>query len=128
MRKALLSAADVVVLDLEDAVSPDMKEIGRKNVVDLLHEIVNGGIQPYGTVCVRINCMKSSAWGMHDLRALSGVKCDAILLPKVEDVSIVELAIETLDNGTKWEITNKPTAVWVMIETARGVQRDSFPT
>ena len=123
MRKALLSAADVVVLDLEDAVSPDQKEIARKNVVDLLHEIVAGTTQPYGTVCVRINCMKNTTWGMHDLRAISAVKCDAVLLPKVEDVSIVETAIETLESGTKWEISNKPTSVWVMIETARGVQR-----
>ena len=123
MRKALLSAADVVILDLEDAVSPDMKEIGRKNVVELLHEISAGTTQPYGTVCVRINCMKSTTWGMHDLRAISAVKCDAVLLPKVEDVSIVDMAIETLENGAKWEIGTKPTSVWVMIETARGIQR-----
>ena len=37
--KAARSAADVVFLDLEDAVAPDQKVQARRNIVQALHEI-----------------------------------------------------------------------------------------
>jgi citrate lyase subunit beta/citryl-CoA lyase len=123
MRKALLSAADVVIFDLEDAVSPDSKDEARANVMTLLSELTSSTAKRNGTVCVRVNCLKTSQWGMHDLRALAKVKVDAVLLPKVEDVSIVQTALDTLDDGALWELSSLPTSLWCMIETPRGVQR-----
>ena len=49
--KAARSAADVVFLDLEDAVAPDHKVQARKNIVQALHEIDWGD----KTLTVRIN-------------------------------------------------------------------------
>ena len=37
--KAAKSAADVIFLDLEDAVAPDRKEQARKNIIQALHEV-----------------------------------------------------------------------------------------
>ena len=123
MRKALLSAADVVVFDLEDAVSPDNKETARANVMKVLGDLASSTTKRHGTVCVRVNCLKTTQWGVHDLRALASVKCDAVLLPKVEDVSIVQTALDALDDGAPWDLACIPTYLWCMIETPRGVQR-----
>ena len=49
--KAARSAADVVFLDLEDAVAPDQKMQARKNIVQALHEVDWGD----KTLTVRIN-------------------------------------------------------------------------
>ena len=49
--KAAQSAADVVFLDLEDAVAPDQKESARKNVIQAINEIDWGT----KTLSVRIN-------------------------------------------------------------------------
>src|SRR3546814_16437587 len=50
-KKAAESAADVVFLDLEDAVAPDDKEQARKNIVKALNEVDWGS----KTLSVRIN-------------------------------------------------------------------------
>ena len=49
--KAAASAADVVFLDLEDAVAPDDKEQARKNVIEAINDIDWGDT----TLSVRIN-------------------------------------------------------------------------
>ena len=51
IEKAAEASADVVFLDLEDAVAPDDKEQARKNIVKALNEIDFGR----KTVSVRIN-------------------------------------------------------------------------
>ena len=51
--KAAKSAADVVFLDLEDAVAPDDKEQARKNIIQALNDIDWKGAGK--TVSVRIN-------------------------------------------------------------------------
>ena len=51
MEKAAKGTADVVFLDLEDAVAPDEKEQARKQVIEALHELDWEG----KTVSVRIN-------------------------------------------------------------------------
>jgi citrate lyase subunit beta/citryl-CoA lyase len=50
-----------------------------------------------------------------DLRAAAAAGADAVLLPKVEDVSMVQRAFAALEGA--------PTAIWVMIETPLGVLR-----
>ena len=53
MEKAAKGSADVVFLDLEDALAPDEKEQARKNVIEALHELDWSG----KTVSVRINVL-----------------------------------------------------------------------
>ncbi len=49
--KAAKSAADVIFLDLEDAVAPDEKEQARKNIIQALNDIDWSG----KTMSIRIN-------------------------------------------------------------------------
>ena len=63
---------------------------------------------------VRTNSL-DTPWGVADLRAAAAAGADAVLLPKVEDVSMVQRAFAALEGA--------PTAIWVMIETPLGVLR-----
>ena len=126
MRKALLSKADAVVLDLEDAVAPYDKDAARAHVVALLHDLAATNAVPriVPIVCVRINCMSSTRWGGHDLQALAPLThFDALLLPKVEDATRVQAALDTLERHQPFDLSVAPRALWCMVETARGVQR-----
>jgi citrate lyase subunit beta / citryl-CoA lyase len=88
MMKAVNSLdADVVVLDLEDAVSPDLKLTARSNVVNFL----KSGPFNRCSVVVRVNCPKTTPWGIDDINALYNLGLDAIILPKVEEESMINL-------------------------------------
>ena len=69
--------ADVLILDLEDAVAPDAKPQARAQVAAALQA---GG---YGRrECVaRINAL-DTPWGLDDARALAAAGADAVLLPR----------------------------------------------
>ena len=94
MSKAIYSLdADVVVLDLEDAVSPNNKEKARENVINILKM----GAFDRCSVVVRVNCPITTPWGRDDIDAISfSTSLRAILIPKVEDESVVNFAAEAL--------------------------------
>jgi citrate lyase subunit beta/citryl-CoA lyase len=75
--KALAAGADVVVVDLEDAVAPDRKEYARAATADLLSE------PPPTPVHVRVNALDSpeSTADLHTLAALPALS--GLRLPKV---------------------------------------------
>ncbi|MFE9685337.1 HpcH/HpaI aldolase/citrate lyase family protein [Streptomyces sp. NPDC006285] len=77
MAKALAAGADVVVVDLEDAVAPDRKEYARAATADLLSE------RPPVPVHVRVNALDGpeSAADLHVLAALPALA--GLRLPKV---------------------------------------------
>lgn len=84
--KALGSGADVVVLDLEDAVFTDRKGFARETVRSALMEDRTGT-----ALFIRINPLDGPLIEA-DLDALSGTRPDAIVLPKAEGrASIVAL-------------------------------------
>ncbi|OIK25662.1 HpcH/HpaI aldolase/citrate lyase family protein [Streptomyces malaysiense] len=75
--KALVAGADVVVIDLEDAVAPDRKEYARAATADLLT-----AVQPV-PVHVRVNAL-DTPWAAADLTALRGLRgLSGLRLPKV---------------------------------------------
>ncbi|MEI9933029.1 MAG: aldolase/citrate lyase family protein [Rhizomicrobium sp.] len=78
MEKARDIPADALILDLEDAVAPDMKDAARQQVIDAVNARGFGRRE----VIVRINGL-STAWGQADLAAAVAAKPDAILAPKV---------------------------------------------
>lgn len=81
--KALVAGADVVVIDLEDAVAPDRKEYARAVTADLLAEP-----QPV-PVHVRVNAV-GTPWAAADLAALRGLRgLSGLRLPKVTGPSEV---------------------------------------
>ena len=110
LEKAKSLPCDVLLLDCEDAVAPDKKELAREQIAGALRA---GG---YGRreLVVRTNSL-DTPWGVADLRAAAAAGADAVLLPKVEDVSMVQRAFAALEGA--------PTAIWVMVETPLGVLR-----
>ncbi len=110
LEKAKSLPCDVLLLDCEDAVAPDTKELARDQIAGALRA---GG---YGRreLVVRTNSL-DTPWGVADLRAAAAAGADAVLLPKVEDVSMVQRAFAALEGA--------PTAIWVMVETPLGVLR-----
>lgn len=99
IEKARTLDADLVMLDLEDAVPPDHKDEARAAAVAAVAE---GLGRP---VAIRINAV-GSAWHADDLAAVEASAADAIVVPKVESAA---------DLPT----TAKP--VLAMIETPAGV-------
>jgi citrate lyase subunit beta/citryl-CoA lyase len=101
--KAASSGADAVILDLEDAVAPDLKDSARK------------AIQSHGItavpVIVRVNA-RSTPWFADDLAALSGVSVSAVMLAKAEN----DTDITAIHTSLGRDIPVIP-----LVETARGV-------
>jgi citrate lyase subunit beta/citryl-CoA lyase len=77
--KALQSAADVVILDLEDSVAPDRKEAARRLAAESLTNWQSAQPQLF----VRVN---SDATGLlaADLEAVMPARPDGLMLPKAE--------------------------------------------
>ena len=110
--KALASAADEVVLDLEDAVTAAQKDAARELVAPLVRE--HGATR---TVSVRING-RGTPWFEDDLRACAalGDALASIVIPKVESADDLVEADRIL--GSESTVT-----VQALIETPAGVQR-----
>ena len=103
--KARNLPVDVILFDLEDAVTPDEKVTARATLAD---ELGKGGFGNRLKV-VRINGLDTE-WGKDDAKAADAMDCDALLLPKVNAAADVD-ALAAL--------TNKP--VWAMMETPLGI-------
>jgi citrate lyase subunit beta / citryl-CoA lyase len=78
LEKARHLPADALILDLEDAVAPEVKSEARDRVTAA---VKSGG---YGRreVVIRVNAMETP-WGIADLEAAVAAGPDAILVPKV---------------------------------------------
>jgi citrate lyase subunit beta/citryl-CoA lyase len=108
--KAKTLAADALILDLEDAVAPDAKDMARDQVVAAVKA---GGYGPREIV-IRINGL-DTPWGAADLAAAVAAKPDAILVPKVsapEALAPIAKALVGADARTR---------VWAMIETPAAI-------
>jgi citrate lyase subunit beta/citryl-CoA lyase len=104
--KAKTIAADALILDLEDAVAPDAKDMAREQVTAAVKA---GGYGPREIV-IRINGL-DTPWGAADLKAAVAAKPDALLVPKVsapEAFAPITAALSGADPKTR---------VWAMIET-----------
>lgn len=112
MMKAARSAADVLIFDLEDAVSPDMKEEARRNVVRALSEPALRDRR----VVVRVNGF-GTPWYEDDIRALARSSMSAILFPKINTERDVALAQSLLG---MYGIP-RSTHLWCMIETPTAI-------
>jgi len=111
MEKAKSLDVDVIIFDLEDAVSPEKKIEARALVVDAVASAHRGDYGDRG-ICVRVNSL-DTPWGEDDLQAVGLAAPDSVLLPKVNSAADVNRAVSKL---TKAGMSEK-TAVWVMMET-----------
>jgi malyl-CoA/(S)-citramalyl-CoA lyase len=120
-RKALESEADVVFLDLEDAVAPGDKEQARRNVIQALLDLDWRG---HGkTVSVRINGIDTHYMyrDVVDVVEQAGHRLDTVLIPKVGvpgDVYLVDALLTQIEaaKGIPQRI-----GIEVLIETALGM-------
>jgi len=88
--KAAKSAADVIVMDLEDSVSAGEKETARKNVIKALQEVDFGN----KTVAVRINGLYSHHMyrDVVDIIEQAGERCDIFIIPMAGNAKDIYMA------------------------------------
>jgi len=115
--KAAQSAADVVFLDLEDAVAPDDKAQARKNVVAALNDIDWGT----KTLSVRINGLDTHYMYRDVIDLVENCpRLDMLLIPKVgvpADVYALDMLVTQIEQAQRRE---KRLGFEVLIETALG--------
>lgn len=102
--------ADIVILDLEDAVAPEAKEDARAAAIAAVRQ---GG---FGTreVAIRANGIDTE-WGAADLAAIAASNANAVLVPKVsspEDIEHYQSALASAPPKMQ---------LWAMIETCASV-------
>lgn len=108
-RKALASAADEVVLDLEDAVTPANKDAARAAAADLVAEF--GGDR---RVSIRINAFGTD-WVDDDIAACAGMGAlTSLVLPKAESAAQLLEVDRRLDRA--------PARVQALVETPVGIR------
>jgi citrate lyase beta subunit len=91
--KAMDAGADLVCIDLEDAVHPDRKQAARVQVLGWLKDQAAASASAARPVALRLNGLRTEN-GLRDALALidSGVQIDWLLLPKVEDAADIQCA------------------------------------
>jgi len=110
IEKARTLSADVIILDLEDAVAPEAKDSARAAAIAAVRA---GG---FGTreVAIRANGL-DTPWGADDLAAIARSGADAVLVPKVSrpaDIAACETALSAAPADLQ---------LWAMIETCTAV-------
>lgn len=94
LEKALTSAADVILIDLEDAVASDRKPAARDKVAAFLaQEDARNAPMP---LYVRINDLETE-WAMDDLETIVPAKPAGIMLPKARSGRDVAILCQKLD-------------------------------
>src|SRR5947207_2632894 len=117
--KAPNLGADMVFLDLEDAVAPLEKEAARDKVVKAINDLDWGDV----VLCVRVNAWDTK-WTYRDVIHVvenSSERLDEIMLPKVQsaaDVQALDMLLTQIE-----ETTGRKSQVGIeaQIETARGL-------
>lgn len=114
MQKAVSSAADLVFLDLEDAVAPNAKVASRAKVITALKELDWSG----KTSCVRINDL-TTEWAYEDIISVMEAAhdhLDVIMVPKVLRASDVQFVDTLLTQIEKKLGAKKRVGIEVLIE------------
>ena len=119
LEKAPTSPADIVFLDLEDAVAPDEKAAARKNVIAALNDLDWGEM----TVSVRINGLDTHYMyrDVVDVVEQAGERLNLIMIPKVgtaADVYALDMLITQIEAAKGFE---PPIGFELIIETALGM-------
>ena len=121
LEKAPSLGADVVMLDLEDAVAPDDKERARGHVIDALRELDWSRT----SVSLRINGLDTH-WCYRDVVDVveqAGGRLDTVLIPKVACAGDVHFVATLLEQIEAAHGLPAPIGISVLIETAAGMHR-----
>lgn len=110
--------ADSIILDLEDAVSPDEKDTARFLVRNAIADMGFAGVE----ITVRINSIDTAYW-KQDLEAIVPLHPDLIMIPKsgtANDILTVDKYIEGIEERCGME--KGSVRLIPLIETALGVE------
>ena len=119
LEKAASSPADVIFLDLEDAVAPDDKEQARKNVIAAINDVDWGD----KIVSVRINGLDTHYMyrDVVDVLEQAGARLDLFMIPKVgtaADIYAVDMLVTQVESAMG---RKKRVGFEMIIETALGM-------
>jgi len=112
LEKGRTLACDALILDLEDAVAPDAKDLAREQVIAAL------AVGGYGQreIAVRVNGL-DTPWGYQDIVTAATSGADAILLPKVEGRATIHHVERIMENAG----APASQSIWCMMETPLGI-------
>lgn len=119
IRKAAASGADVVIVDLEDAVAPAAKSNALSSVLAALTPDASEPV----SMLVRVNAADAPTYpdeiaALVDLTHRPGHGLLGMVLPKVEDVAAAGEVLGKLDRDA-----GSPLAIVLLVETALGIAR-----
>lgn len=112
--KALNSGADMVCIDLEDAIIPEHKDISRSSTIRAFEDIsVPNGVE----TLIRINDVNSKD-GKADIKAIlqSNNTASGLMLPKIQNVN------EIIDLEKQIKLANKNLNLHIIIETNKALE------
>ncbi len=112
LEKARGIDCDGIIIDLEDAVAPDLKVEARERAA----EVVEGRPYGYREVAIRVNGMDTE-WYHNDIKAAVAAGPDAIAVPKVGSAEQVRSIVADMEAAGAGEDIK----LWAMIETPRAV-------
>ena len=117
--KAAAAGADLVIIDLEDAVVVDHKEAALQSAVAALAP----GHQDHLRAMIRINALSGSRLAaelsaLRDLVERDGHGLVGLIIPKAEDPGLITDLINSLRTAS-----STPIGLVALIESARGLQR-----
>jgi len=118
-KKAASSNADIICLDLEDAVAPQDKEQAKKNVIQALQEVDFGK----KTISIRINGLDTHYCyrDVIDVMENSGERLDLIMIPKAgvpEDVYAIDMLVTQVEDKIE---RKKKIGFELIVETSMGI-------
>ena len=118
MAKAVDSAADIVLLDLEDAVAAENKPVAR----ELVHGLLASRASGHERLWVRVNPLDGD-WTLHDLAAVMPARPGGIMLPKARgrhDVERLDHYLSALEVANGIEPGSTP-VIALVTETAEAM-------
>ncbi len=120
LEKAQKSPADIVFLDLEDAVAPDDKERARKNIIEALNDLDWSA----KTVSLRINGLDTHYMyrDVVDVVEQAGQHLDLIMIPKAgtaSDIYALDMLVTQIETAKRH---SNRIGFEMIIETALGMQ------
>ncbi len=107
LEKARTIPADAVILDLEDAVAPDAKELARRQACEAVQSGEYGGRE----LTIRCNGL-DTPWGEADLRAAVAAAPAAVVVPKVSGVEHLRAVAALIGDLPIWAMVETPVAVF----------------
>ncbi|WP_068427100.1 HpcH/HpaI aldolase/citrate lyase family protein [Piscicoccus intestinalis] len=112
LAKAATLPCDGLILDLEDAVAPDAKEVAREQACAA---VGNFGRRE---VTIRVNGI-GTPWHDDDFAAVCAAGPDALAVPKVDSAQTVRELVAAMERHGAPE----KTALWAMVETPKAMLR-----